>query len=176
MKRLILILFVTPLFLFAYIHRDLVRIEAKLFSKIIFLDYDYRKKLVNGEVVVLILHDSSSHEEIAKKFAEELDGKKVFGKNIRVITDAEKIKHITPTAYLAVLEPENMKALLNKLISKKRLIFTSYEDQIDNAMVSVYLGNRIVPAINPILLKKSGIELRPIIFKVAKVYDNENQL
>ena len=127
MKRLLLILCI-PLLLFAYMHRDLVRIEANLFSKIIFLDYDYSKKLINGEVVILILHDTSLHEEIAKKFAEELDGKEVFGKKIRVITGTEKMEYITPTAYLAILKPKNMKVLLNRLISKNRLIFTSYED------------------------------------------------
>ena len=174
MRRLLLVILFIPLSLFAYIHKDLVRIEVNLFSKIIFLDYNYREKLVNGEVVIFILYDTSAHKEIAKKFAKELEGKKVFGKKIRVVTDSTKIDHIAPTAYLAILELEKMKALLDKLISKKRLIFTSYEGQIDYAMVSVYLGNRIVPAINPILLKKSGIELRPIIFKVAKVYDNED--
>lgn len=176
MRQLLLILFI-PLALFAYretIGTELVKIESKLFSKIIFLDYNYRKKLVNGEVVIFIIHDGASDEEVAEKFAEELDGKKIFGKKIRVIIDTTLIKKIVPTAYIIIAEPINAEVLLERLISKNRLIFVTYEDQIEYGMVSVHLGSRIVPIINTKILKRGNIELRSLIFKVAKVYGDED--
>ena len=174
MKHLILIFFI-PMIMFARMDAQLVSIEGKLFSKMVFLDYEYKKKLLNGKVVIFILYDSLEYKKIAKEFVKELNGKKILGTNVRA--EAVNIKQIgkeVPTAYIAVLKPENMKSLADKVISKKRLIFTSDKNLIDYAMVSIYLGSRIVPIINPKLIKSSGIELRPIIFKVAKVYDNEN--
>lgn len=174
MQRLILIVLI-PMILFASIDTEFVRIESRLFSKMIFLDYDYKKKLLNGEVVVYILYDSSDHKVIAQEFVEYLNNKKILGTKIRAKEfNIKNLKNELPTAYIAILEPENMKKIVNKLISYRRLIFTSDNSLIGYAMASIYLGSRIVPIINPKLIKLSNIELRPIIFKVAKVYDDED--
>jgi len=174
MKRLILIL-LTPLLLFAYIDTDLIHIKGRLFSKMIFLDYDYEKKLVNGEVVIYILYDSYEHKIIAEEFVKELNGKDVLDRKVRAKKiDIKNLQNDTPTAYITILESKNMKIIHNTLILKNRLIFTSDKNLIDYAMASIYLGSRIAPIINPKLIKHGGIELRPIIFKVAKVYDDED--
>jgi hypothetical protein len=79
-----------------------------------------------------------------------------------------------PTAYIAVLDSEHMAIVAKKLISQKRLLFAYQPNLIPYAMVSIEMGHRLLPLVHPKLLKLGGIELRPIIFKVAKVYDNDN--
>jgi hypothetical protein len=163
-----------PIFLFAHIDTDLARIESGLFSKMIFLDYDYKDKLIDGKVVIYILYDSPEHEEIAEEFVNFLNNKDVLNTTISAKKCSyNSFKRELPTAYITILEEKNMKKISNKLIYQERLVFASDKSLIGYAMVSIYLGSRIMPIINPKLIKEGNIELRPIIFKVAKVYGDD---
>jgi TRAP-type mannitol/chloroaromatic compound transport system permease small subunit len=44
---------------------DIAKIEAKLFSKIIFLDYRLNEKLIDGKVIVHIIYDDLKNRKIA---------------------------------------------------------------------------------------------------------------
>ena len=60
---------------------------------------------------------------------------------------------------------------LKKLIKHKKLIFSINPNLINKSMFSVYIGVRVYPLINPILIKQAGIKINPVIFKVAKIYE-----
>ncbi|RUM44443.1 MAG: hypothetical protein DSY46_05650 [Hydrogenimonas sp.] len=165
-----------PLILFADVDEKLVKIESKLFSKIIFLDYDYQQKLQNGHVTMAILYDTTSHQHIAESFVKFLNNQKLFGERIKAwaVDVRSMVNQQPPTAYITVLERDQMATVSQELIKKKRLLFSYQPSLIKYAMVTIEMGHRILPFINPKLLKLGGIELRPIIFKVAKVYNYDN--
>jgi len=171
-----LLLLLIPLILFADVDEKLVKIESKLFSKIIFLDYDYQQKLQNDQVTIEILYDTKANRYIAEHFVKVLNQQRVFGKTIRAwaVDIRSMIDQHIPTAYIVVLKSDQGVMISQQLIKKKRLLFAYRPDLIQYAMVTIEMRHRIVPFINPKLLKLGGIELRPIIFKVAKVYNYDN--
>ena len=154
----------------------LIRLEAMLFGKMIFLDYDVADKRLGREVVVYVVYDTKSHEAIARKFVRVLDGMELFGQKVRAEAVAVKgLKKLpVPTAYIAVTDEKRLTPLIREAVARKRLLFAYDEQAIPHAMIAIELGTRIVPVINPQLLKEAKIELRPIVFKVAKVYDIAN--
>jgi hypothetical protein len=38
-------------------------------------------------------------------------------------------------------------------------------------MIGIYIGIKVKPIINPLLIKKGKIHINPLIFKVAKIYE-----
>lgn len=174
MFRVLFTLLLLPALLFAHIENEIIGIESKLFGKILFLDYDYKDKLVDGKVLFYIVYDSKKSKKIAKEFAKNLKGKRVLGVEFDAkLVSINRIKKGIPTAYIAILNMKNMSIAKKRAIAVGRLLFVMDRDAMKHAMVSVYLGSKIVPIINIKLIKSSGIELRPIIFKVAKVYEND---
>jgi len=175
MIRLLLILLLFPFLLFAQIESEIIRIESKLFSKVLFLDYDYKDKLVNGKALFYVVYDSKNSKMIAKEFAKNLNGKRVLGVEFKTeLISINRVKNGVPTAYIAISKNvKNMTIIKRRAVEVSRLLFVMDNEAIKNAMVSIYLGSKIVPIINIELIKSSGIELRPIIFKVGKVYNND---
>jgi hypothetical protein len=60
-----------------------------------------------------------------------------------------------------------------KLLNKHRLVFSLYPKCIKNTMVSLDIGIKIRPVLNLKLIKKSGVNLNPVIFKVAEIYNEK---
>ncbi|GEM_PF-1976154 len=168
-----LIIWLLPTLLVTDMVTPLVKVESKLYSRMVFLDYDYAKKMVDGNVEIAVLYDTGDHFEIAKRFAQDLGQKQMLGKSVAVrlhdVNDFERVG--IPTAFITVLETQKLKKIAKALISKKRLVFVYDEANIAYGMVGIRLGANIVPVINIENLIQAGINLRPIVFQVAKVYD-----
>ncbi len=149
---------------------ELAALKANLYTKIIFLDYDVKKKLVNQKVVFDILYDTPDALKKAQLFAKAAEGRKVMGHEVTVhLVEAGKRHPIDATAYLLLLSNDRLIKEFNRLIDSKRLIFVDSPLNLKYGMITLEVGMRIVPVINSRNLKRSGIQLRPIIFKVAKV-------
>ena len=149
----------------------LIRLEATLYAKMVFLDYEFQKKLQDGKVAFVILYDSPKHRRIALEFAAALNGSEVLGRRVTAeVFRIDRFDNKRATAYIAVLSEKHLKQLADRL-PIGRLLFVYDETLIPYGMVSMRVGVRMTPVINPVRLKRAGIELRPIIFKVAKVYD-----
>jgi viroplasmin and RNaseH domain-containing protein len=160
MKKLLLLLFIN--LIFAYDINDLLKIEAKLYPKIIKLE----KTTLNNTLKIAIIYNHSS-QKLAKKFS-------LLLKKENIISYPVFYKNPIPKANAYVLTFKNVTpTLFNKLLKRKKLIFNIYPNELEYSMVGVYIGLKVKPLINPKLIKKANIKLNPIIFRVSEVYENE---
>jgi len=153
---------------------DMTEIEAKLFSKVIFLDYHLEDKLIDNKVVVHIIYDDYKNRKIAKIFKKLLDKKKIYSKIFQAKTyNFKKISEVIPTFYIIVMFEKNLKTIFPILLERKRLIFGYYENLIKYCTMTLALESKVKLAINVDVIRKTKIELKPIIFKVAKSYESD---
>ncbi len=162
MKKVLLILFVLMTSLWGNIE-ELLYIESKLYPKIIMLDKSVNKK---EKIVFDILYDEENYH-IAKVMSQ------LLRKN-GVDTRLDKIPRYCKNADAYILVTKNVsERFINNLLRSKKLIFSVYPDMIKNSMISVYIGIKVKPIINPSLIKKGYIKLNPILLKVAKIYEED---
>ena len=162
MKKILLLLMIINLIL-AYDINELIKIEAKLYPKIMRLE----KSIQDKTLKVAIIYNRSS-QKFAKKFAFLL-------KKEKIISYTVFYKDVIPkqvNAYILTFKDIKPK-LFNKLLKRKKLIFNIYPNKVRRSMVGIYIGLKVKPLINPKLIKKADIKLNPIIFRVAEIYENE---
>ena len=160
MKKILFLLLIN--LIFAYDINELIKIEAKLYPKIVKLEKTFQNKTLK----IAIIYNNSS-QKIAKKFS-------LLLKKENVTTYTVFYKDLIPTANAYILTFKNVTPkLFNKLLKRKKLIFNIYPNELEYSMVGVYIGLKVKPLINPKLIKKANIKLNPIIFRVAEVYENE---
>jgi hypothetical protein len=158
MKR-VLFLILFAIFVRAYNLNNILVIEARLYPKIIRLQRGMQNKK-NLKIAIIY---STKTLNYALKLSNLLkqEGIKSF-----------LIKKGLKKADAYILTVKKIKPeFLNSLLKQKRIIFTIYPGDLKYAMVGITIGVRILPMINPKLIKKSGIFLNPIIFQVSKVYN-----
>jgi len=155
---------------------EAVETKVELFKKVIFLDRDYREKLHSNRVIIMIIYDSSSHEKLAQKYAKALDSSSYDDYMISVITDSYQIKKVVPTAYLLVVNDLNAKTLAERLVEKKRVIFSVFSDQIKSCTAT---ANGVLMKgllINMSMVKRGKIKFKDGLFKIAKKWeDNDDE-
>jgi hypothetical protein len=156
MRKILLILLFN--FLFADVN-ELIYIEAKLYPKIVMINEN------KSDITINILYDKN-HLSIAKKMEKFLkeNNVKVKLNLIPDISDAD--------AYILATNKIDKK-FKEKLLKKRKLIFSIYPEMIKESMISLYLGPRVKPIINLYLIKKASIYINPIILKVAKTYEKD---
>jgi hypothetical protein len=156
--------------------RKLVELQAMLYAKMLFLDYDIKKKLVDGVARFAVVYDTPEHARIARLFVEALEGKEVAGTPVEAVAvPLEKVSSLKKSAVIAVLSPETLARLADDLVEKGRLLFGYDVSAIPYVAVTIEIGPRIVPYVNPAVLREEGIQMRPILFKVAKVFEDADR-
>ena len=155
---------------------ELTSLKATLYAKIVFLDYEVEKKLVDGKLLFVLLYDTPEALEKAKRFAQAVSHRRVMGHDVvaRIVQIGSKPLP-QATAYVLFLSDRNLAKEVERLAGKKRLVFVDSPKYLQYGMIALDVGTRVVPVINPLFIKRAGIELRPIIFKVAKVWHDQIQ-
>lgn len=155
---------------------ELTTLKATLYTKILFLDYDVKKKLIDDKVVFVVVYDTPQAKKKARSFAEAASHRRVMGHEVVVESVDVGSKSIPEaTAYVLFLSDRHLPKAVDRLIAKRRLIFVNSPEYLKYGMITLDVGTRVVPVINPLFIKRAGIELRPIIFKVAKVWHDQIQ-
>lgn len=158
MKKLLLILILFT-GLFGEINDNLLYIEAKLYPKMMMLANGlYKKKKIK---IAIIANNKTKAE--ADKFKNFIQNPKF---------DVKITNKINLNYDVYILTYNINDKIIQNFIKHKKLIFTIDPDLINKSMFSIYVGVRVYPLINPYLIKKSSIKINPIIFKVAKIYEN----
>ncbi len=158
MKKIFLFFVLSITFVFANINQEILLIESKLYPKIMELTENLQNKKI---IKIAIIADSQSWNEAQtlKNFLNK--------KNFKIdIIKKPDLKHD-----VYILTQPLKKAELEKLLSNKKIIFSSIPNYVETAMFSIYIGAKVYPYINPYLIKKSGIKIDSIIFKVGKIYE-----
>ncbi len=158
MKKAVIFLILFFNIIFANINKEILLIESKLYPKIMELTENLQNKKII-KVAIIAGSDKWSEAKTLKNFLNK--------KNFKIdIIKKPDIKH---DVYI-LMQPLN-KEELEKLLSHKKIIFSSIPNYVDTAMFSIYIGAKVYPYINPYLIKKSGIKIDSIIFKVGKIYE-----
>ena len=165
MKKLIFFFLLLPLF---GLPVELLKIESVLYPKLLYFDKNLSQKISDHTILFQIIYDDR-YEEDAKRLAILLTRQEVDGKKIEVELSRQPSDK-PPTAYILALSPSHMEQMIPKL-QGDRLIFTVDPDAIRYAHISIYVGARIAPYINPWLIKKSHIELDTTLLKIARFYE-----
>jgi hypothetical protein len=156
--RKILIFLVFINLIFAYDMNELLKIEAKLYPKIINLEKNIDP--INLKIA-LIYNDS---KKIAKKLSKLLQKQNIS-------TYIANTKENIPECNAYILTTKVDAEYFYKLLQKNKLIFTVYPNYAKFTMIGIYLGIKVKPLINPKWIKKANIKLNPIIFRVSEVVD-----
>jgi len=156
MKKILL--FFIFIYSFASINNDMLLIEAKLYPKILYLLNDFDKKNII-KIAIIVNNNTLS---IGKKL-------KSFIKDSKLEIDL--VDSIIDGYDVYILSFPVKKAKVLELVKKKRVIFAIFPKDINLAMFSVTISQKVYPLINPTLLKMSNMKFNPIILKVGIVYE-----
>jgi len=156
MKKLLFI-FISS-YLFANVSNNVLLIEAKLYPKMLYLLNDFNKK---DKIKVAIVVDKNSYT-IGKKLKSLINDKKF---KIDLVDNIS----LEYDVYIFATSISKEKAL--KLAKNKKVIFSIFPDNVESAMFSVTISQKVYPLINPKFLKISNIKFDPIILKVGKIYE-----
>jgi len=174
MKRLLPGLLLAVVFLYADKYNDtLLSIQAKVFPGILMMDTDLEQKLSNGAVSILLLH-APSDEFSAKQFRHAIlnhypDG---IGTYPLIVQTGSEIPVGTPPTALIVmqLEPALLEEAIRYAIEQRRLLFAyDNSDLSKGAMVSLYLGKRTAPYLNPQTIKEANIVFKPVLLSISRL-------
>lgn len=156
MKKLLFI-FISS-YLFANVSNNILLIEAKLYPKMLYLLNDFNKK---DKIKIAIIVDKNSYT-IGKKLKSLINDKKF---KIDLV-DNISLKY---DVYIFATSISKEKAL--ELAKSKKVIFSIFPDNVESAMFSVTISQKVYPLVNPKFLKISNIKFDPIILKVGKIYE-----
>ena len=157
MKKILITLI--AVFLFAFpINDDILLIEAKLYPKILYLVDDFDKK--NVIKIAILVNENSL--EIGKKLKNLMKSE-----NLKI----DLIKNVSLNYDAYILTYNLDKKFIIKLLKNKKVLFSIYPNKLDNAIFSIYIGERVYPLVNPKLLKLSKLKFSPILLKVGKIYE-----
>ena len=158
MKKVVILFLISFTFLFANINKEVLYIEAKLYPKIFMLIKNLQNKK-NIKVAILANKNTLNTAKILKNF--------LTNKNLKI----KIIKNINLNYDVYIITYHINDKILNELIKHKKIIFSTSPNNINVSMFSIYIGARVYPYINPILIKKANIIIDPILFKVGKTYE-----
>ncbi|SFP57368.1 hypothetical protein [Hydrogenimonas thermophila] len=172
MRLFLLFFIVVTVFAFeSMVQEKVVTLEAKLFPKIVKIDLNYKKKLIDGKILMALVYDTKKNEKLAEIFKKAIENSNDSEIEI-VLLPLDKISK-NFTAYVLFLNPYNVKHFLKKEQNDK-LVF-AYDSFLlsKGAMISLDIGEKVKPIINIHALKRSGIKINPLFVKLSKVYSDE---
>ncbi len=173
---LVLILVSKQAFAFDY-DPLLIRAQASIFPKIILLDKDLDKKVMENKVVISILHGNGEYE-IALNIKSLIEGqyKKNLGKNeLKInVLDYRKFDDSTvSTAYFILKGASTYREQVTAhAASKNRVVFSyDYKDFESNALISVLVREKTYIYLNKNAIHDYDIKFLPLFYKIVKVIE-----
>lgn len=176
MKKLTVLLLFPLLLLSLEPETALLKIQAKLYPKIIFFDQAYRTKLSGGVLKFSIAYCPNLKYR-AEAFSQILHD--VYPENVNGIplnVETIPVRNITPkydtTALYFVCGCNSGSKSLNAIHSQQRITFACDENQLQNgAMIGLNVTNRVRPIINKKTLLKHPIKFQSTFTQISEVYN-----
>lgn len=165
---------------FASINHDLLKVESALMPKVILMDYNYKKRVVNNSISFVVLYSSHNYVD-AKKFKQLIENKyssKLATYNLHVTLCSYNDFNNKPIQATAIyLLPTNSKDIKKSIAYAQKnsiLTFSYSEDDLSyGALISVRVDKRVKPIINPNSLKSYNIEFRAVLLKISDIYKGD---
>ncbi|WP_187648244.1 hypothetical protein [Nitrosophilus labii] len=180
MKRVVIIIFLTNILLFAYSYDDfLLKTQAKIYPKLILLDKKIDKKLIDGKIQVGIVYDNDDFFTalLIKKLIKSMYGNKLDGYSFKIIPINmlnilnEKLNIFS---YLYILKsiPDRLKTL-SLYVKKYRIVTFTYDknDLQYGFLFSINLEKKPILYMNRKALEKE-FDFVPSLFQIVRLIDN----
>jgi hypothetical protein len=161
-----------------------VQIGLRLFRTLLAADQNLAEKVnANGQLDLALIYrnDRNQAEAFAKALKESGRGDrqgKIKNYSLQItlidIADLEVLQLQVPAAiYLVQTLPKPfLEKVIRYGIDHQRIVFSPFVGDVENgALAGFALGVRVRPYINRITLERSGIQLKSLLLKVAKIYD-----
>ncbi len=177
MKTLLTFLLLYITVIAAEINPSLLQIHATLFPKTILMDYNFKKKLYNENIVLALIydeHDAASAKALKRKIETKYHNT-IYNYPLKIVlrsySDATKEQLKATSYYLFPSQKKSMTTLIN-IAAKNHAITFAYknEDLQYGAMISTEISIRVKPIINIDALKREMISLHPTLLEISKIY------
>ncbi len=155
-----------------------LRIHAAIVPKTALMDYNFRQKLVNGQICIAIIcmkkdtyYANNLKKYIKRKYSNGLSDLQIKV-TVNTFTDFLSIPPIPATIYYLLPAPSRtIRSVLHHLKGTPVLVFT-YDpaDLRHGAHISVRISYSVKPVINLSALKDSAITLRPAMIKISELF------
>ncbi len=179
MKKIGLLLIIFSVTLFGYEYdKLLLKAQSNIFPKLILLDEDISKKVLNKEIVFCIVYHQSDYiksmqikETIEKRYKKSLEGYKlkIVLKRFDEVKDDKNIN-----AYY-ILQGESLAIKSVCDIAKKRKIPTFTYDPFyfaDDVLISLAIHNNSVIYLNKKVHKLYGINFVDVFYQIVRFWDD----
>ncbi len=179
MKALLLLaIFLSSLFAHS-INESLLNIHATVVPKLSLMDYQFKQKLDNNSISIIIYYDSIDYKD-ARKLKDKIDikysdGLKGHPVNTKLITYTQKDSLRANIYYLFPSNKQNIKKTLKKANDNNAMTFSYSSDALsDGCMISLDIGTKVKPIINLDAIKSNDISIRPVLLDISNIYYSKN--
>jgi len=156
---------------------DLMRIHATLIPKIMMMNYDFNKRLIDNTISIAIIYDNTEQKQEALALKRYLNAKYPGGfQNHKIKIVFLSYNKITFTQkhtlyYFLPTSKSQIKNVVAVAYKNKAFTFAYQEKDLQyGVMISVKISNKVKPILNIDALKATGISMRPILLKVAEIF------
>ncbi|MGE0082523.1 MAG: hypothetical protein AB7U81_14640 [Thiohalomonadaceae bacterium] len=151
-----------------------VLIGVKLFPALLAADQELDvKREADGRLRIVVLFKEDG--EVAREAAARLSAvKAIRNQPLRVSTLpysrlTELDKDVPAALFLAEWSPDDLACVVRYGIAHRRIVFSPFlGDVTKGASAGIFVGDRILPLINPETLTAAGIALKPFLLEVAR--------
>lgn len=157
-----------------------VDISLSIFPRVVAVDNNFRKKLIDGKNVQLIFLYSKNEpraSELAARINEKdrsIGGMKVIASAKNISTMVNSQTEIRPTAIFLSerLADDELLKIMNYAENESRLVFSPFSGDVERgATVGISVTNRVKPYFNLKTLKRSEIVINALLMKMSKRYE-----
>ncbi len=156
---------------------NLMQIHATLIPKMLMMDYDFKKRLVDNTISIAIIYKNTQQKNDALALKRYLYAKYPNGfqghKIALEFISYKKIPHTQKHSlyYFLPSSAQQIKKAVSIVNQHEALSFAYNDKDLKyGIMLSVKITNKVKPIINVDALKKTQVTLRPVLLKVAEIY------
>ena len=173
---LVVALFVTlPAVAFEY-SSLLLRAQASVFPKIIMLDADIDKKVINNTVVLHIIYESddivaakNTKRLIESTYGDNLGG---YGFKVEVVDSRVGVMEVA-TAYLLLnVESDTASRSATQAVNNQRICFSyNYKDLDNTSLISLQMKEKVYIYLSKKRLSEYDIRFQSVFYNIVKVVE-----
>jgi len=156
---------------------DILKVHATILPKIIFMDYNFKKKIYKNKILIALVCDKNHYNEaikfrelIYKKYTNEINGYKlqidiINASDIKENHDKKSIYYLFPTITSEIIQ------IINTLKNSNAIVFSFDKKDLQyGSNISLNIGKKIRPILNMASLKKKNISLASSLINISEIY------
>lgn len=156
-----------------------VDISLSLYPRVLAVDLGFKQKLdQDGKARLLFIYqtDRSKALRYARKLQEKFPS--ISHVSVRVdignVDDVSASDSASVTAYFIAerLTPDAFERIREHSVEQGRILFSPYPGDVERgATIGIMITSRVQPYLNMATIKQAGIELNPLLVKLARRYE-----